>query len=82
MSDVISLSILTPEGQLADLMVEKVVLPGMKGRFMVLKNHAPLISSLEEGDVVYMADGMEGRVHILSGFAEINANKVIVCSEV
>ena len=43
MSDCISLTVLTPEKTLLDIMVSKVELPGAKGRFMVLKNHIPLI---------------------------------------
>ena len=82
MADSISLTILTPEKTLLDIMVGKVELPGAKGRFMVLKNHIPLISALVEGSVTYMSDGKEGRVEIRNGFAEINANKVIVCAEV
>ena len=39
MSDCISLTVLTPEKTLLDIMVSKVELPGAKGRFMVLKNH-------------------------------------------
>ena len=82
MTDSISLTILTPEKTLLEIMVSKVELPGAKGRFMVLKNHIPLISALVEGSVTYMSDGKEGRVEIRNGFAEINANKVIVCAEV
>lgn len=82
MKDNIRLLILTPERTLAEADVEKVTLPGMKGRFMVLKNHAPLISSLEEGDVVYVSDGKETTIHVLSGFVEINDNKVTACVEI
>ena len=82
MTDSISLTVLTPEKTLLEIMVSKVELPGAKGRFMVLKNHIPLISALVEGNVTYMSEGNEGRVAITTGFAEINANKVIVCAEV
>ena len=82
MKDNIRLLILTPERTLAETDVEKVTLPGVKGRFMVLKNHAPLISSLEEGDVIYVSAGNEVVIHVLSGFVEINDNKVTVCVEI
>lgn len=81
-SDIISLTVLTPEKTLTERMVNKVSLPGSKGRFMVLKNHAPLISSLEEGDLVFESDGVQERIHVLSGFVEIAYNKVTVCAEV
>lgn len=57
-TDHISLVILTPEKMLLEKQVSSVSLPGTKGRFMVLKDHAPLISSLEEGEVRY--DSSEG----------------------
>ena len=81
-TDNIRLMILTPQDTLFEGLVEKVELPGDKGRFMVLKNHAPIISSLSEGDVVYVSEGAEFRVHIQNGFVRVNDNDVGVCAEV
>lgn len=80
--DCIFLTVLTPEKTLLEVNVSKVELPGAKGRFMVLRNHIPLISSLEEGAVVYTSEGRENRMDILTGFVEINDNRVTVCAEV
>ena len=79
--DNILLVIYSPERVILEKMVCKVSLPGSKGRFMVLKDHAPLISSLDEGRVVFMAEGVEENVDILAGFVEIVNNKVTVCAE-
>ena len=76
-----TLTVLTPEKMLLETAVSKVSLPASKGRFMVLKDHAPLISSLEEGRVVFVSDGVEENVDIASGFVEIAYNKVTVCAE-
>lgn len=81
-SDVISLKVLTPENIICDKMVEKVSLPGAMGRFMILKNHAPIISSLEKGSIVYVTEGREQRLEIEAGFVEVLDNKVVVCAEV
>ena len=81
-SDTMTLTVLTPEEMLLETEVSKVSLPGSKGRFMVLKNHAPVISSLTEGDLVYESAGVEGRIHVLAGFVEVNDNKITVCAEV
>ena len=81
-ADTMILTVLTPEKMLLEAQVSKVELPGSKGRFMVLRNHIPVISSLDEGDVVYLSDGKEDRIHVLAGFVEINANKITVCAEV
>lgn len=80
--DVISLKVLTPENTICEKMVGKVSLPGSMGRFMVLKNHAPMISSLDAGTIVYESDGKEERLEVKEGFVEIIDNKVIVCAEV
>lgn len=80
-SDNIHLIIYSPERIILERMVSKVSLPGTLGRFMVLKNHAPLISSLEEGRIIYVSDNVEGNVDIASGFVEIAYNKVTVCAE-
>lgn len=80
-SDNIHLIIYSPERTILDKMVCKVSLPGTLGRFMVLKDHAPLISSLEEGKIIFVSDGVDENVDIESGFVEIVDNKVTVCAE-
>ena len=62
--------------------MEKVELPGEKGRFMVLNNHAPVITSLAEGCVVYVSESGQGKIAILSGFASVSDNVITVCAEV
>ena len=77
-----TLTVLTPEKTLLVARVSKVALPGSKGRFMVLYNHAPVISSLTEGDLVYASDGAEASIHVLAGFVEVHDNRITVCAEV
>ncbi len=81
-SDNITLMILTPQATLFEGFVEKVELPGDKGRFMILRNHAPIISSLSAGYVVYTSDGPEVKTRISSGFVRVSDNVVVVCAEV
>ena len=81
-SDTMTLKVLTPEKTLLEARVSKVSLPGSKGRFMVLRNHAPVISSLTEGDIVYASDESEAGIHVLAGFVEVNSNVITVCAEV
>lgn len=81
MSGMMRLVIMTPEKVLFDKEVSKVSLPGTKGRFMVLWNHAPVISSLGHGRIVFMCDGIEESVEIESGFAEVLSNRITVCAE-
>ena len=81
-TDNIKLTILTPQDTLFEGYVEKVELPGEKGRFMVLKNHAPVISSLVEGKVVYTSEGTAEEVSVRVGFVRVDYNEVTVCAEV
>jgi F-type H+-transporting ATPase subunit epsilon len=78
----IRLVVLTPQKTLLETYVDKVTLPASKGQFMVLYNHAPVITSLEDGYLIYEADLRKERVYILGGFAEVDENVVTVCAEV
>ncbi len=82
MTEVIQLHIVSPEGTLVEQAVSAVTLPGTIGPFEVLKDHAALISSLEKGDIVYVADGRENRLPIAEGFVEVRDNQVVACVEV
>jgi F-type H+-transporting ATPase subunit epsilon len=45
------LEILTPESKIYSAEITLVSLPGTKGAFEIMNNHAPLISTLEAGRV-------------------------------
>lgn len=72
------LEIISPEKSLFEGDVDSVVLPGTMGSFEVLENHAPIISSLEEGQIKVMAGQDSQSFDIKSGFVEVLKNKVIV----
>jgi F-type H+-transporting ATPase subunit epsilon len=83
----IHLDIITPEGTVVCQDVDRVELPGSKGRFVVLKDHAPIVSSLVEGVIEYgempgsAGHDEKGSVQIRSGFVEVIDNHVTVCVE-
>ena len=78
----IKLVVLTPQKTLLEAYVDKVTLPASRGRSMVLYNHAPVITSLEEGKLIYETDQKQEVIEILGGFAEVDENVVTVCAEV
>lgn len=78
----IKLVVLTPQKTLLEAYVDKVTLPASKGQFMVLYNHAPVITSLEDGKLIYETDQKQEVIEILGGFAEVDENVVTVCAEV
>lgn len=75
------LDVISPERTLVHAVVEAVELPGTKGRFEVLLDHAPLISSLEKGVIAYRNGEGTDKVAISSGFVEVNDNHVVACVE-
>ena len=75
------LEIITPEQIYFTGEVTSVTLPGTSGLFTVWENHAPLISSLKEGKISFLADNKETVLNIESGFAEVSKNVVTVCLE-
>ena len=78
----IALHILSPEGTVLEAQAELVSLPGSAGPFTVLKDHAPIVTSLDKGRVRYVSAGKELFVDIKEGFAEVKDNVVTVCAEV
>ena len=76
------LEILSPEQKLFSEEVESVTLPATLGEYTVLKRHAPLISSLNQGEIKYrLKNGDEQRVAIRNGFVDVLKNHVSVCIE-
>lgn len=77
----ILLEIISPEKVLVHRMVRSVELPGTLGRFEVLHDHAPLVSSLTEGNITFSSGDVPEQVRIASGFVEVCENHVIACVE-
>ena len=75
------LTIVTPEKTIYDGEAIGVAVPGTKGAFEVLDNHAPIISSLQGGIItVKTADGVQ-EFTVRSGFIEVARNSVSICAE-
>jgi len=76
------LEIVTPEEKVYSGHVKLVQVPGTNGSFEVLKNHAPIISTLAEGKVkIIEDDGNEMFFDISKGVIEVNKNKIILLAE-
>lgn len=77
----LKLKIVSPERIVFDNDVESVTVPGMKGEFQILTGHAPLISSLGNGKLMYMDAEGEHVFTVSGGFVEVQNNVVSVCVE-
>lgn len=76
------LEIITPDKKLFSGEVKSVKLPGSAGSFGVLKNHAPLISSLKKGNVKVVDEQKKDHTFaIKGGVVEVLKNKIIVLAE-
>ncbi|MCU4175862.1 ATP synthase F1 subunit epsilon [Carboxylicivirga sp. N1Y90] len=71
--------IVTPMDIIYTAPVGLVTVPGEKGEFTVLKNHAPIISVLSEGKIrVIGKDGQENFFDCKSGVVECKSNKIVI----
>ncbi len=75
----IRLKIISPQREILSVDTELVELPGTLGRFEVLQNHAPLISSTVAGVVRYVQAGESHEIECQPGFVEVRDNCVTVC---
>jgi len=73
--------ILTPEGSLFEGEVTGVKMPGTQGSFEVKANHAAIVSTLEEGEVVVRKSEGQSNYRISGGFVEVAENKLTLLAE-
>ncbi len=84
------LEIVTPDEKVFEGEVVSATFPGSDGSFQVLNDHAPLISTLGRGDLVYKTKITEGKdkdklkatiLGVDGGVVEVLNNKVVVLAE-
>jgi len=74
--------ILTLENILLSEEVKSVIVPGKSGQFEILKNHAPIISLLNQGTIKVTSMNNEKKdFQILGGSVEMSNNKIIILAE-
>jgi len=76
------IEIITPEKKVFEGDIKSVRVPGRKGSFQVLKDHAPIVSTLENGPVIMVdQNGNESIYEISGGVIEVKANKIILLAD-
>ncbi|MGZ8313008.1 MAG: ATP synthase F1 subunit epsilon [Allosphingosinicella sp.] len=75
--------LVTPEKLVQSADVYMVVVPGTEGDFGVLAGHAPVMSTIRNGELaVYRTQGAEPeRIAIEGGFAEVSEKGLTVLAE-
>lgn len=81
MPDTFKLEIVTPERKVVDTAAEEVQIPGKNGYLGVLPGHAPLITELAVGEIIYCENTQEFRLAVAWGFAEVLPDKVTILAE-
>ena len=81
MAEVFQLEIVTPEKQVVSDTAEEVQIPGKKGYLGILPGHAPLITELAVGQIVYRKGGQAHYLSVAWGFAEVLPVKVTILAE-
>ncbi len=76
------LEIIAPDKELYSGEVDLVQVPGSKGSFEILRNHAPIISTLEPGSIkIVDSKGGVTNFEVDGGVIEAKNNKIIVLAE-
>lgn len=77
-----TLEILTPDNTVFEGEVTSVTVPGTQGSFEVLKDHAPIISTLEDGKVIIRAGAKPEEIFFITGgVVEVLNNKIMLLAE-
>jgi F-type H+-transporting ATPase subunit epsilon len=77
----IKLDIVTVERTVFSEDVDIVVAPGVDGEMGILPHHAPLMTTLNPGEIIARKSGQEYVLAISGGFLEVRPDRVIVLAD-
>lgn len=77
----VRLDIVTAERVVYSEEVDVVVAPGVEGQLGILPHHAPLMTTLQAGEMVVKKGGEEFSLAISGGFLEVRPDRVIVLAD-
>ncbi len=77
----IRLDIVTAERVVYSEEVDIVVAPGVEGQLGILPHHAPLMTTLQEGELQVRKGGEEFFLAISGGFLEVRPDRIIVLAD-
>lgn len=81
MAEKMKLEIVTPYSKVVDIEIDEVTATGKVGEFGVLPGHAPFLTSLRIGELVYKSNGVAEHMALNWGYFEIKEDKIIVLVE-
>ena len=77
----INLEIITPEKIIYKDSVDSITIPGTKGMFQVLKDHAPLMSTIEIGVITLNKNDENTYLTTAGGTIEVLKNNVLILAD-
>ena len=77
----IRLEIVTPEKMVFSDDVDVIQAWGVEGQLGILPHHAPLMTMLQPGDLVFRKEGKEEALTISGGFLEVRPDKVVILAD-
>ena len=77
----IRLDIVTAERMVYSEEVDVVVAPGVEGQLGILPHHAPLMTTLQMGELQVRGGGEEFSLAISGGFLEVRPDRIIVLAD-
>ena len=75
---VLNLEIITPEKVSYKEVVDLITIPGTKGGFQILKDHAPLMSTIDTGILIVKKDNETLHFTSSDGTIEVLNNEVLI----
>ena len=81
MADTLKLEIVTPESVVYSEDVEMITLPGSEGETGIYRNHVPLMTKVQAGELVVKRGGAEEILAVGEGFAEITGDHVAILTD-
>lgn len=77
----LSLEVVTPERRVIHASAVEVQLPGVDGYLGILPGHAPLLTTMGDGELNYREGSTIHYAVVLGGYTEVLAERVIVLAE-
>jgi F-type H+-transporting ATPase subunit epsilon len=79
----LNFELVTPEKLVVSREVHMVVVPGEEGDFGVLVGHAPMMSTIRDGELAIYAEANSApeRLSLKGGFAEVSAKGLTILAE-
>ena len=77
----LKLDIVTAERVVYSEDVDVVIAPGVEGQLGILPHHAPLMTTLQAGELRVRRGGEEDSLAISGGFLEVRPDRVIVLAD-